>query len=77
MEEDMIYIERKDGIKYYRKSKYKDEVCDTNINVRINKEKLEMFKKIALEKNIKYQALVKKMIDDYIEENKEILNGSI
>lgn len=72
MEEDMIYIERKDGIKYYRKSKYKEETCDSHLNIRIKGDTLNSIKEIASRKNVKYQALIKEILDNYINRNKEV-----
>lgn len=69
MEEEKIYIERKDGIKYYRRPNFKN--YDTNLNIRIASETIEKLKEIANEKGIKYNALIREILENYIE-NKEI-----
>lgn len=72
MEEEKILVERKDGISYYRKSKYKETTCNTRLNMRIKEETLNSIKEIANRKNVKYQALIKEILDNYISRNKEV-----
>lgn len=70
MKEEKMYIERKDGIKYYRRPNIKN--YDSNLNIRIEKEKIEKLKEIANKKGVKYNALIREIIEDYIDENKEV-----
>ena len=72
MEEDMIYIERKDGIKYYRKAKNNTVGYDKKLNIRVNDEMILNLKEIAERKNIKYQTLIRDILENYIELNKEV-----
>lgn len=72
MEEDMIYIERKDGIKYYRKAKNNTVGYDKNLNIRVSNEMILDLKEIAERKNIKYQTLIRDILENYIELNKEV-----
>ena len=72
MEEDMIYVERPDGIKYYRKAKNNTIGYDKKINVRVSNEMILDLKEIAERKNIKYQTLIRDILEKYIELNKEV-----
>lgn len=44
---------------------------DTNINIRFSSIKLLELKDIAKKKNIKYNTLIRNILEEYIEENKE------
>lgn len=70
-EEKKIYIERKDGIKYYRKAKNKENVAK-RVTIRLYDDDVLNLKKIAEKKDIKYFTLIRKILQDYIEKNKEV-----
>lgn len=57
-------IIRKDGIEYERKPKTKDYNCF--INLRYSKEQVEKLKELANNLGVKYQALIKNVLDEYI-----------
>ena len=63
--ENKILIQRCDGTKYYRKKK--EIKFEKNIFFRYNEDKINKLKEIAAKKNIRYQALMKQILDDYIE----------
>lgn len=44
---------------------------DSNINIRFNSERLVELKEIAKRKNIKYNTLIRNIIENYIELNRE------
>lgn len=44
---------------------------DSNINIRFSSEKLVELKEIAKRKNIKYNTLIRNIIENYIELNRE------
>lgn len=58
-------IVRKDGIVYKRRKK--DNNFDSRLNIKIHKETIDKIKKIANEKDIKYNALIRNLIEEYIE----------
>ena len=58
-------IIRKDGIEYERKRKEKK--LDCALNIRFSREELEKLKALADKEGIKYNALVRKLIVEYIE----------
>lgn len=61
-------IIRKDGIEYERK--FKEKKYDCTLNIRIDRENMELLKQIAERKNIRYNALVRSIIQEYISKNK-------
>ena len=61
-------ITRKDGIEYERKSKTRN--YDSYINVRVNNETVEELKKIAEKLGIKYNTMIREVLEDYIEREK-------
>ena len=61
-------IARKDGINYERKSKTKN--YDSVINIRIAKETVEDLKKIANNQGVKYNTMVREILEDYVEREK-------
>lgn len=69
MEEDLMLIKRKDGIEYYRRKK---ETLNIRINIRISENTLNELKEIAEKKGIKYNALIRNVLENYIETNKEV-----
>ena len=68
MEEQLIKIERKDGIIYERKKKEKE--YDTKLNIRINQKVIDSFKEIAKNENIKYQMLIRNILEEFVEKYK-------
>jgi len=69
MENDLMFIKRKDGIEYYRRKK---ETLNIRINIRISENTLNELKEIAEKKGIKYNALIRNVLENYIETNKEV-----
>lgn len=61
-------ISRKDGIVYERKNKIRN--YDSNINIRVSRETLEELKKIAAKLGVKYNAMVRGIIEDFVEKEK-------
>lgn len=61
-------IVRKDGIKYERKAKTRN--YDSIINIRVSKDMIEDLKQIASKYGIKYNTMVRELIEDYIEKEK-------
>lgn len=63
-------IRRKDGIVYERKKR--ENVCDTYLNLRVTSDLVESLKKIALNKGVKKDSLIKEILNEYVnkEENK-------
>ena len=61
-------IIRKDGIKYERKNKTKN--YDSVINIRIAKETIEDLKEIANKYGVKYNTMIREILEDYIEKEK-------
>lgn len=57
-------IIRKDGIKYERKRKEKK--LDCSLNIRFDREELERLKTLANKEGIKYNALARNLIVEYI-----------
>lgn len=68
MEEDLMLIKRKDGIEYYRRKK---ETLNIRINIRISENTLNELKEIAEKKGIKYNALIRNVLEEYIENYNE------
>lgn len=68
--EDKILIKRKDGIEYYKT--IKQVVYNKNINIRVEEELIENLKQIATNKDVKYQTLIRTVLENYVEENKEV-----
>lgn len=62
MDEKKKKITRKDGIEYYRKSSQ----YDSHIHIRYSKDKIEKLKKVAKENDIKYNVLIRYIIDDFL-----------
>ena len=62
-------IIRKDGIEY-EKTKEKEKHYDSNINIRVSRETIESLKQIADKYGIKYNTMVRELIEDYIEKEK-------
>lgn len=61
-------IARKDGINYERKSKTRN--YDTVINIRISKETVNSLKTIAEHLGVKYNTMVREILEDYVEKEK-------
>ena len=61
-------ITRKDGINYERKSKTRN--YDSVINVRVSRETLEQLKQIAEKLGIKYNAIIREVLEDFVEKEK-------
>lgn len=58
---------------FQRPEKYNTVVnYDTKINIRISSEKLEQIREIAKNKNMKYNQLIRDIIDDYINKEKSL-----
>lgn len=58
---------------FQRPEKYNTIVnYDTKINIRINSKKLEQIREIAKNKNMKYNQLIRDIIDDYIAKDKTL-----
>ena len=70
MEEDLMLIKRKDGIEYYRRKK---ETLNIKVNIRISENTLNELKEIAEKKGIKYNALIRNVLENYIENYNEEL----
>ena len=65
MKDKQDLIIRKDGITYYRKKRKLN--CDKLLAIKWNNNSLEKFKKIANKKNVRYQILLKQVLEEYIE----------
>lgn len=65
-------IVRKDGIVYERRTK--EKVLNDSINIRIEKNKKEKIKEIANKLGVGYQELIKKKLDELINEGELISN---
>lgn len=61
-------INRKDGINYERKSKTRN--YDSVINIRISKETVNSLKEIAEHLGVKYNTMVREILEDYVEREK-------
>ena len=61
-------ITRKDGIVYERKNKTRN--YDSVINVRVSRETLEELKQIAEKLGVKYNTMVREILEDYVEKEK-------
>ena len=59
-------IVRKDGITYTRE--LNSQNLDGNIFVRYNTERLNKIKELASKKGVKYQTLIRKKIDELLED---------
>ena len=64
MNKEYETIERKDGIVYKRKKRNNNFDC--HLNIKYYKEKIETLKKIAEKKGIKYNQMLRTVIDDFI-----------
>lgn len=64
MEEKTLII-NKNGLEYYRKKK--QVKYNKTVSFRYEDDKIEKYKQIAYEKGIKYQTLMKQILDDYLE----------
>ena len=64
--EEKVTITRKDGIVYERKMR--KDMFDARLGFRYFNEKIEKLKQIAEKKGIKYQELIREVLDKYIEE---------
>jgi predicted DNA binding CopG/RHH family protein len=62
-------IIRKDGIEYER-IKTKTRNYDSIINIRVSRETIEDLKEIASKYGVKYNTLVRKVLEDYIRKEK-------
>lgn len=52
---------------FQRPEKYNTTInYDTKVNIRFNSEKLEQIREIAKNKNMKYNQLIRDIIDEYI-----------
>ena len=60
-------IKRKDNITYIREVKEPNNY-NQNINIRIDKETLDIFKGVAKQKGIAYSELLRDLIRDYAKE---------
>lgn len=58
-------ITRSDGITYERRNKKAQ--YDTKIQIRLATEDIEKLKQYAEKENLKYTALIREMIEDFIE----------
>jgi len=67
--ENLMLVKRKDGIEYYRRKK---EILNIKVNIRISENTLNELKEIAQKKGIKYNALIRNVLENYIETNKEV-----
>lgn len=57
-------IIRKDGVEYERKKKERNYDC--SLNIRFSRDELEKLKKLANKEGIKYNALARNLIVEYI-----------
>ena len=64
--EEKVTITRKDGIVYERKMR--KDMFDARLGFRYFNDKIEKLKQIAEKKGIKYQELIREVLDKYIEE---------
>ena len=48
----------------------KEKHYDSNINIRISKETIEDLKKIAYKYGIKYNTMIREVLEDYVEREK-------
>lgn len=58
-------ITRSDGITYERR--IKEGQYDTKIQIRLSSEQIEKLKEYAEKENLKYTALIRELIEDFIE----------
>lgn len=58
-------ITRSDGITYERRTK--EGQYDTKIQIRLASEQIEKLKEYAEKENLKYTALIRELIEDFIE----------
>lgn len=58
-------ITRSDGIVYERRNKKAQ--YDTKIQIRLSTEDIEKLKEYAQKENLKYTALIRELIEDFIE----------
>lgn len=58
-------ITRSDGITYERRTK--EGQYDTKIQIRLASEQVDKLKEYAEKENIKYTALIRELIEDFIE----------
>lgn len=56
-------ITRKDGITYTRKRKAQN--LDGRLNIKLHKETIEKLKEIAAFRGIKYQTMIRKILEEY------------
>jgi predicted DNA binding CopG/RHH family protein len=68
MKEVKMKITRKDGIEYERKNKTRN--YDSIINIRVSRETIEDLKQIASKYGIKYNTMVREVLEDYIRKEK-------
>ena len=61
-------IIRKDGTEFERNMKSKK--YDSNINIRVSRGTIEDLKKIADKYEIKYNTMVREILEDYVEREK-------
>jgi len=62
-----ITIQRKDGIMYEKSQTYNTTHYDFAITFRYKLEQINKLKSIADRQGIKYQTLIKNILDDYID----------
>lgn len=66
----MMEIKRKDGIVYERKRREKK--LDTSFSVKISEEQFEEFKRVVKSEGKKYNAVIRELIDCYLESRTQI-----
>lgn len=69
MKEELIKIERKDGIVYTRKPRKKAEYTKS-LSIKMKEETIDNFKEIAQNEGIKYQTLIRSLLEDFVEKYK-------
>lgn len=53
---------------------FQEKHIDDNLHIRIKKELLNDFKKICSIRGYKYSNIIRNFIEDYVEDNKRLLN---
>lgn len=64
---DKIMVQRKDGIMYEKSQRYNTEHYDCVVNFRYKLEQTKKLKDFAHSQGMGYQALIRQILDDYIE----------
>lgn len=65
MEDNLIKIERKDGIIYERQPR-KEGLYNKHLTIKIKEETILDLKKIAKFKGIKYQTMVRTILEEFV-----------